>query len=709
MSDKLIGTKPNQVPTNADLGEMAYQNKDDVTLAAASKSSLTIKRKDDDGDLVKLKRDETTAGQLGIYGSGTGAYLNATSVLSLRIAGGDILTINNGNIYPTSDSGVNLGLSNRHFNNLHMSGTAHIDGGIQSASYSHLDDLPDVRPSLLLDFANSKTLDPRITFTRGSTATYWDGKTTTKAEENLISNSRYTGGSGWNSGNYTEYQDHATAPDGTTTATKVSPNSSAAGISVAIGTGIGNGGDTITWSMYAKQDSTDYPAISMYFNSASAARASFDLTNGTVIGTNGGTGTVTASIVDAGNGWYRCIATFSGATTSECTFYVIDAADNNDFTLNNSPDGIKGMLVWGPQVEKRSSATAYTPTTSSPIVKYQPTLQTAASGEARFDHDPVTGESKGLLIEESRTNIIRESENINAWNVYFNGNKRSNQVVAPDGTLTGDEVENWTGSSGSGLGVLRIPTASSVFTGTIYSISVWLKSDTSGATVDVQLGDNTLLNDIALTDEWVRYTAVGSPASDNYNFIDIEFPTGMRFFVWGAQVELGSFATSYIPTSGSTVTRAVDDASITDMSWYNYSNTMDLEFTQAGKGVGPYTMIVQAVQDGNNRWGFLQQTSTDEMRLISYGTGNLTFPVISSVTYGTEMELAMTSPDLTQVVTSVDGASAVTTNTTAFPQPTSLYIGKEISDNKPFSGHFKKIAFYPKRLSDATLQAMTEE
>ena len=46
--------------------------------------------------------------------------------------------------------------------------------------------LPDIRPSLLLDFANSKTLDPRITFTRGSTATYWDGKTTAKAEENLL-------------------------------------------------------------------------------------------------------------------------------------------------------------------------------------------------------------------------------------------------------------------------------------------------------------------------------------------------------------------------------------------------------------------------------------------------------------------------------------------------------------------------------------------
>ena len=59
-------------------------------------------------------------------------------------------------------------------------------------------DLPDIRPSLLLDFANSKTLDPRITFTRGSTATYWDGKTTAKAEENLFSKSQEFDHAYWN-------------------------------------------------------------------------------------------------------------------------------------------------------------------------------------------------------------------------------------------------------------------------------------------------------------------------------------------------------------------------------------------------------------------------------------------------------------------------------------------------------------------------------
>jgi len=354
-------------------------------------------------------------------------------------------------------------------------------GAFTTDKYNNAEALPTVRPSLLLDFANSKTLDPRITFTRGSTATYWDGKTTTKAEENLISNSRYTGGSGWNSGSYTEYQDHATAPDGTTTATKVSPNSSAAGISVSIGTGIGNDGDTITGSIYAKQDSTDYPAISLYFNSANGARATFDITNGTVVGTTNGTGTITASIVSVGNGWYRCICTFSGATTPECTFYVLDAADNNDFSLDNSPDGTKGMLVWGPQFEKRSTATAYTPTTSAPIVKYQPTLQTAASGEARFDHDPVTGESKGLLIEEPRTNLIvcsspedTDTFGSNGWQDYYGFRAYRNTAIAPDGTQTAATVRAIVGGATTGAS-MYVNNPIVISSDATYTYSVYLK------------------------------------------------------------------------------------------------------------------------------------------------------------------------------------------------------------------------------------------
>jgi hypothetical protein len=81
-----------------------------------------------DGDIVRFSKGSAPVGSIGSYGNGANTYVNSSgTVLSLRIGGGDILTLSGANLYPTSDSGVNLGLSNRHFGNLHLSGTANVD------------------------------------------------------------------------------------------------------------------------------------------------------------------------------------------------------------------------------------------------------------------------------------------------------------------------------------------------------------------------------------------------------------------------------------------------------------------------------------------------------------------------------------------------------------------------------------------------------
>jgi hypothetical protein len=84
-------------------------------------------------------------------------------------------------------------------------------------------DYPTIRPSLLLDFANTKTLDPRITFTRASTGTYYDGKTVAKAEENLLLQSQTFDNASWVKDNATVTANSTTAPDGTTTAETFTP------------------------------------------------------------------------------------------------------------------------------------------------------------------------------------------------------------------------------------------------------------------------------------------------------------------------------------------------------------------------------------------------------------------------------------------------------------------------------------------------------
>jgi hypothetical protein len=92
---------------------------------------------------------------------------------------------------------------------------------------------------------------------------------------------------------------------------------------------------------------------------------------------------------------------------------------------------------------------AFTRTSTGTFVGSNGLIQTAVSGAPRFDHNPTTGESLGLLVEEARTNHNTYSEQFDnaAW-VKTRSSITSNTIVAPDGTLTGDKlVEDTTASN----------------------------------------------------------------------------------------------------------------------------------------------------------------------------------------------------------------------------------------------------------------------
>ncbi len=550
--------------------------------------------------------------------------------------------------------------------------------------------MPDVRPSLLLDFANSKTLDPRITFTRGSTATYWDGKTTTKAEENLFAKSEdFTNSTGgWILGNSaTVAGNDATAPDGTTTADTLSLADDELSRIQHTATSLSAG--EYTMSFYAR-----------------VASGTHDIRFG-LTASMGGTATVTTT-------WQR--------------FTRTETISSSNITIRNgSGAGAKDIELWGLQIEARSSATAYTATTSSPIVKYQPTLQTAASGEARFDHDPVTGESKGLLIEEARTNLFIRSEEFDNSDWTKSGiTVRANEGVAPDGTQTADALI--VDSGADGYRQVYNPKASTTETRN-YSVyfksiggweKVWLFIGTAAGTA-FNIVNGTVVSGTGTIEDvgngWYRCSKSGvGNNTATYIFFDdgggINLSTGNDYkgaLVWGAQIEAGSFPTSYIPTSGSTVTRAREDAELPSSGWYDHSGTLFVDFNMAGDSTGTYGTVVQLVESTSIRWGFPTQNDANTVSSLSYVAPDLTNSTVGTLTYGSDTRIVMTSPDGTQFKTAFNGATAVTTSATAVPNPTAMYIGKVISDNNPYNGTFRKISYYPKRLSNATLQAMTEE
>jgi len=566
-----------------------------------------------------------------------------------------------------------------------------VAGTVTADQYNTNAALPTTRPSLLLDFANSKTLDPRITFTRSSNATYYDGKTTAKAEENLFIYSQEV--ASWPRGSGTTITSNtATAPDGTTTADRV--------LAAA------NWYGAYRVSLKAGQQYT----LSCYVKSNTASNQNFVLFR---------ENSIYVAIETATTTWQRFTYTFT-----------VNSATASDYGLWNTGNGVgNDLLVWGMQLEQRSSATTYTATTANPIVKYQPKLLTAGSYGPRFDHDPITRESKGLLIEESRTNYSGTTEPTGT----YQATQRAEYGIAPDGTQTaiGYEVgSNTVGgstliywpNSGGASSADGINVTQSVYVKPLTGTMVRLLDNSQNKDgIFLLSGDGSVTGGSATTktithvgNQWYRIT-ISYTMSGTASYVQLyTYETGLQgdiaFLTWGYQREIGSFATSFIKSNGgSSTTRAADSAVLPSSDWYDHSGTLFVDFNMVGDTTGTYGNIIQLVEDTGSRWGFITTNSDNALRSIIYDAPNLTFPTIGTLTYGTNMQLSMTSPNGTQVVNSINGANVITTTTTAFPEPASLYIGKTISDNYNFTGTFKKISYYPQRLSNSTLQEMTKE
>jgi hypothetical protein len=431
---------------------------------------------------------------------------------------------------------------------------------------------PEIKPSLNLDFANVKALDSRITFARASTGAYYDGQTVAKAEENLLLQSQTFDNAYWTKTNITVTANSTTAPDGTTTAESILETATTG--SHQVFRGLTQLSGTYVTSIFAKANGRNWLAINTNF--ASVQRVSFfDLENGVVGSVPVG---FTASIVDVGDGWYRCVVVGPRGINAYPGIFMTALSDGNSTVPPSyAGDITKGLFLWGAQFEQGSAVTAYTPTTTQPITNYIPVLQTASANVARFDHNPVTGESLGLLVEEQRTNLLLRSEEFdNAYWLKSNATITSNTVIAPDGTLTGDKlVENTANATHF------IYSGSQAFvSGTSYTLSVYAKKgerqylvlqlpsaafpSSSNATFDLDsatfnLGAGSPTASITDVGNGVYRCSITktatSSASSNGAFIyvtnsasaTINAYTGDGYsgiYIWGAQLEAGAFPTS---------------------------------------------------------------------------------------------------------------------------------------------------------------------
>jgi hypothetical protein len=585
-------------------------------------------------------------------------------------------------------------------------------------------------PTLDLNFAATKNCIDQvsgrdlITFTRSTTGTYFDSAGILRsAAVNLVLQSEDFSTT-WTTSLSTVTANATTSPDGRTTADGLL--ATGAGGSVLQTSQSFTAGSTITYSVFAKKNSSNF----LRFEIGNLVSCWWDLNTGTTASNTAGSGNVlfsSKSIQSVGNGWYRCVLTVT--TNIITTIFLNNYPTNSDGSSSSINSSI---FLWGAQLETGSVATDYIYTSAT------------VNSAPRFDHNPTTLESLGLLIEEPRTNFLQRSEEFDTlWSV-FRSSVSANATVAPNNSTTADKlVEDTTATNTHGIQQSSI----SFTAGTSYTFSVYVKaaeranirltmpiaafSSTLAAQFNLALGTTTTASSgvtatiTELQNNWYRCTMSAAATTTASGSLTLEMgetstSTTVTYsgngtsglFLWGAQLEAGSFATSYIlnVNTPAGVTRAADVAEITGTNfsvWYRQDEgTLFTEFRDPG--VSGTNRTPSVISDGtlsNRIQCFLSGTTTVNNRHISAGTAANpgTLSAIANSRNRHAIAAAVGSCNAAS-----NGTLATASAPAAMPVVNRLNIGRNADSTGDYlNATIARITYYPVRISNAILQAIT--
>jgi hypothetical protein len=469
-----------------------------------------------------------------------------------------------------------------------------------------------------------------------------------------------------------------------------------------------------------------WSAHNMFLNSGTPATQNVTLVVGfvyTVTVTGAGGGDITGSAGASGTATTGSPATFTATTTT------------GTFTLTGSLDTI--------QLNRGTVATPYVATTGTIRIGIPQSYDAAAA-------------QYGVLVEPAATNVCLQSEAMATTWTNNNATITSNTTTAPDGTSTADKVAgDGTGSNNHGIYQTGITT--SVATGTI---SVFMKqADTQY--VSVRVGDSTnatrwgaSIFDLSggsvtqngngagassqsssitsIGDGWYHCTVTVTLSAGSVEFAGINpFNASTTIFVsygdtgltnistgiycWGAQLEAGSAATSYIPTVGATATRAADRITAVN-STIPYSATAGtlVFYGKVLVDAGNFP-IIHAFDDGttNERIVCYQETTADQFTFfIADGgvsqIGDLAPGSNPGLSIGTAYKAA-SAWAVNDAAVVKDGGTAGVDATLTLPTPTTFRLGYDMANPGVADSNMMvyQVTYLPRRATNTELQAKT--
>ncbi len=361
-------------------------------------------------------------------------------------------------------------------------------------------------------------------------------------------------------------------------------------------------------------------------------------------------------------------------------------------------------------------------------------IESVASGIPRLDYYTSGGTAgcPALLVEPSAQNLYQRSEDFtNAYWGKVNGSVSGNQAVAPDGTSTAGKLIMNNGilpnaANQSGFNRTEVVTSSA------YRFSVFAKSAeftgfrvrenaAEGSFLDVNLSNGTITNGSVVQfisplaenygNGWYRISWT-SPTITNLNKYSIRVgSTGdgvSGIFVWGAQVETGSIATSYIPTTTAAVTRNADEISRASISGCigQTEGTIyaELDFSRA------VASVAIILGNGSSEGFRIRKNSNFSVLVQAVNTPSgaatlFTSPAASAGIY--KIAFGYKNGDYAM---SINGAAVQTSSNSAnFPVNAldRLLLGETIGGVPYFNDRIRSVALYTTRLTNAELQSLT--
>jgi hypothetical protein len=353
----------------------------------------------------------------------------------------------------------------------------------------------------------------------------------------------------------------------------------------------------------------------------------------------------------------------------------------------------------------------------------------------RFDHTSA-GVCRGLLIEESRTNSITRSQEMNLWGGAGGSTRAVSTENSPDGTTKATIVTS--GSSSFGGIIARSLVSVSSITGTQYSASCFVRKDNwryvsvdysplrpSGTSVPFFDLDTLTFNANGATvtgvitsypNGWYRLAVSGAAITSINSQLDIILTTssgltsaavgGLTANIWGAQLEAGSFPTSYIPTTTGSVVRSADVCSITGANFTSFYNN--------DQG----TMVTVASANGftasNNAIAGVDSGTTVVMRVYHrVAQGNRLSAQVSATTLTPAANYNTANVVYKSAITADSAGADYVIDGTQIPD---TFTGSVLTaDNLKFTGMsgstsnatISSFRYYRKRLPVSKLQALT--